>query len=301
MSVQEITPLMKKNEDNGLHVNLRLRCTGTTRDPLKNEYEIQIPKSGTVIYLKDLVRNTIGRSAHGRYLRLICSGKLLAPDDASIDSFDLKDGDCVHAVLAAAGVRGGVQAAMSRGVSTPDSDSGSDSESDADDFEAGALRRGFDRLRSSGLSRAEISAVRLYFATFVDEFISTNHFRPDEEQSEDPSQFRLRMEEDWMATQGPTSEFRMNLNANSAALFNPFRAGGSSFDVSIPVSARGSDRDFMFGFLMGFFVGMICLIWMWMPTVSYKQKIGILAGITLKLIMNIVVGDHDGSLVPEQI
>mmetsp|Transcript_28761 Transcript_28761/g.44694 ORF Transcript_28761/g.44694 Transcript_28761/m.44694 type:complete len:299 (-) Transcript_28761:157-1053(-) len=298
MSIQEITPLMKKNEDDGL--NLRLRCTGTTRDPLKNEYEIQIPKSGTVTFLKELVRKTIGRSAHGRYLRLISGGKLLAPDDANIESFDLKDGDCVHAVLAAAGVRGGVQAAMSRGVATSDSDS-SESESDADDLEAGALRRGFDRLRSSGLSRAEISAVRLYFAPSVDEFISTNNFRHDDEQSEDPSQFRLRMEEDWMATQGPTSEFRMNLNANGTALFNPFRGGGSTFDVSFPVTTRGSDPDFMFGFLMGFFVGMICMVWIWMPTVSYKQKLGILSGIILKLIMNIIVANEDSSLVSEQI
>ena len=45
----------------------------------------------------------IGRD---RYLRLICSGRLLAPDSSRLTEFDcLKDGSVIHAVLAAPGVR----------------------------------------------------------------------------------------------------------------------------------------------------------------------------------------------------
>ena len=55
-------------------------------------------------------------------------------------------------------------------------------------------------------------------------------------------------------------------------------------DGVIPERVQGTDRDFLFGFLMGFFVGPICMLWVWMPTVSNKQKIGILSGISFKLV-----------------
>eukprot|EP01083_Nonionella_stella_P212985 768578_1 len=79
---------------------------------------LQVPtkKPLTVANLKDLIRShpTLSSSTRGRYLRLIFSGRLLAPDDAALDTFRLKDKCVVHAVIAAAGVRGGNQAALSR-------------------------------------------------------------------------------------------------------------------------------------------------------------------------------------------
>jgi len=59
----------------------------------------------TVLQLKDTVRSALGSNARGRYLRLVSSGRLLAPDSASLLNFRLKEDGVIHAVLAAAGVR----------------------------------------------------------------------------------------------------------------------------------------------------------------------------------------------------
>jgi len=113
----------------------------------------------TVYTLKERVREALGPAARGRYLRLIGHGRLLAPDSASLEGFRLMDGDCLHAVLAAPGIRGGQQAALSRGL-TPrtrrrrnrdaNHEEGEDSneEDDNSDVETGRERLGFDRLRA---------------------------------------------------------------------------------------------------------------------------------------------------------
>lgn len=87
-----------------------------------------------------------------------------------------------------------------------------------------------------------------------------------------------------MAAQGAGSEFRLNLNqtTNPAALLR-FSAQESLFRTSI-----GTDRDFMWGFLLGFFVGFLMLVWVWMPSVPHKQKLGILTGISLQLALSLL-------------
>ncbi len=61
-----------------------------------------------------------------------------------------------------------------------------------------------------------------------------------------------------------------------------------------PVPSAGTDKDFVWGFILGFFVGFIMLFWVWMPTVPHKQKIGIIAGISFQLGLNLLrkSGDH---------
>jgi len=51
---------------------------------------------------------------------------------------------------------------------------------------------------------------------------------------------------------------------------------------------RIADRDFVYGFIFGSMVGSGMLLWIWIPTVSYKQKIGILFGFALHITMNMV-------------
>eukprot|EP00978_Attheya_sp_CCMP212_P024278 scaffold76031_cov56-Attheya_sp.AAC.3 len=68
------------------------------------EVTTSVAKS-TVYTLKERVREALGPTARGRYLRLIGHGRLLAPDSASLEGFRLMDGDCLHAVLAAPGIR----------------------------------------------------------------------------------------------------------------------------------------------------------------------------------------------------
>jgi len=241
---------------------------------------------------------------------------LLAPDVAPLSNFPLKDGDCVHAVIAAAGVRGGHQAVMANGLLLSDSSSSgrlrfsrgvgisstgiilSNASSDSDDdMENGRERVGFDRLRSTGLTRDEIGAIRLYFSRHVDRYIAerqaenTDHDEGGD--SDDSSQrFRLLMEDEWMETQGPNSEFRLNLNTNNplfsqGPLFLSSETDGMISNVRIS-SFVGTDRDFVWGFILGFFVGFIMLFWVWMPTVPHKQKLGILTGISFQLGLNLL-------------
>ena len=76
------------------------------------------------------------------------------------------------------------------------------SDSDAEDREDPSTRRGFDRLRDR-LSREEIQALRLYFYPQLSVYISQAE-RVDGEGSEDRI---FRLEDEWMASQGPQSEF----------------------------------------------------------------------------------------------
>ena len=149
---------------------------------------------------------------------------------------------------------------------------------------------------------------------------------------------RLRMEDEWMSTQGPYSEFRMNLNTSNPLLLAAISGGGAtgstmpattpgglffrnrpsppsleeddeemlgaftstgtfirnggangSFHPFLgPLPSAGTDKDFIWGFILGFFVGFIMLFWVWMPTVPHKQKIGIIAGISLQLGFNLL-------------
>jgi len=155
---------------------------------------------------------------------------------------------------------------------------------------------------------------------------------------------RLRMEDEWMSTQGPYSEFRMNLNTSNPLLLaaisghspnNPSlsnflsgsgrnrrgllsRRNGTNTNDSeedeedlmfsslgsnpmllpntnspfrpymSPLPSVGTDKDFFWGFMLGFFVGFIMLFWVWMPTVPHKQKIGIISGVICQLMLNLL-------------
>jgi len=201
--------------------------------------------------LKESIQQSLGQVSRGRYIRLIHSRRLLAPDNAQLSNFKLKDGSVIHAVIAAAGVRGGQQAALSRPLSsrrrlqgagvgsdglivsrTRGAGGGEESEEDDKDLEAGVERMGFDRLRADGLSRSEISALRIYFLSQIDRFVEQRNTMRDNEggegnnwngnNDEDDSDLdaternrRLRIEDEWMETQGPHSEFRLNLNTSN--------------------------------------------------------------------------------------
>lgn len=153
---------------NGESSLISLRVKSSIINNNKN-ITVRISPSDAVEIIKEITRDTLGPDAQGRYLRLICKGRLLTPDTATLKDFpSIKDGDVIHAVLAAPGVRGGQQAALSRGSTQrryrgtgvgpggravrPTSDSlDSDSDDDgnnSDVLEEGRERLGFDRLRS---------------------------------------------------------------------------------------------------------------------------------------------------------
>lgn len=293
------------------------------------DVEIAIPSNSNVAHLKELVHQALGPQCHDRYLRLICKGKLLHPEQSLLSEFKVHNNDVVHAVLAAQGVRPPTERLVSSSSSTnnPSSSSTSDdpqrrrrggtvvgpggrvtrvanragaaglglgsgedsSSSDEDDLEQGAAsRRGFDRLRSAGLSRAEVTALRTYFNRHVDRHVQMH---PQDHQDEsDLTQRRLMFEEDWMSLQSPMSEFRLNLNQNTLMRF-------ASRERTNWRPSLGTDRDFMWGFLLGFFVGFVMLVWVWMPTVPHKQKLGILTGISFSLAADVIRQEDDDELV----
>ena len=137
-------------------------------------------------------------------------------------------------------------------------------------------------------------AIRSYFSRQVDRYLQQNPSIAEEEL--DLVRRRLAQEDAWMTAQGPTSEFRLNLNqtTNPAALLR-----FSSQDALLR-TAVGSDRDFFWGFLLGFFVGFIMLVWVWMPSVPHKQKLGILTGISFQLALSLVRTRDDGDEVLDE-
>lgn len=83
-----------------------------------------------------------------------------------------------------------------------------------------------------------------------------------------------------MRAQSPTSEFALNVSmARRSTGQGGSLTGLDGFDGS---GSSGGTRDFMFGFAMGAFLGVIMLLWMWEAAVPRKQKLGILAGVTFK-------------------
>lgn len=244
------------------------------------------PQSTTVSQLKSSVLLLLGPSTSDRYLRLIAAGKLLTPDSSLLSSFSLQSGDFIHAVLAnnpPANRQPGVQAMHAAGQSKVDYRGGGDDYSSGEEEDGGgggrsgerslllggrpprpsslasgsstARRRGFDILRSAGLGREQVGAMRAAFSEEVSAYERVRR-RGDaayalrsgrdatnaegaggpqgigsdggtiavlpggqdiesQVQEESEPDIRLRMEEEWMFLQGPGSEFVGNVTGIS--------------------------------------------------------------------------------------
>lgn len=90
-----------------------------------------------------------------------------------------------------------------------------------------------------------------------------------------------------MRAQPATSEFALNVSMARRGIGRggTFGGGIDGFDED---GNAGGARDFIFGFAMGAFLGVLMLIWMWEAAVPRKQKLGILAGVTLKQTVSMV-------------
>ena len=126
---------------------------------------------------------------------------------------------------------------------------------------------GFDRLLAVGLSVDDVAAIRTNFRNQVDELAASVARLP----REDPLVFRGRVEDSWIASQGPYSEFSLNLPTSSS----PLRDSDSEFGEPL----LGTHRDFVCGAIMGFTLGFFMLFCVWDRHVPHRQKMGILLGI----------------------
>lgn len=246
----------------------------------KKDTEITVRGWDTVALVKEKSLQALDAPAHS-YIRLIAKGRLLAPDEARLDQFpSLQAGDILHAVISD---RKGAQASLTHHVRRRGAGVNAqgiavrhtgdfDEESTSDSVENGQERLGFDRLRATGLRRAEISAIRGYFSRQVDQWIRLNPELANSAAGSETDLVRRRMlqEDAWMRAQGPASEFRLNLTGVHRQL-SEAQSRRSLMSTSV-----GTDRDFMWGFMLGFFVGFFMLLWVWIPSVPHKQKLGIM-------------------------
>lgn len=328
--VEEISLDSEYDSDTDDAVTLRIKATHPGHDS-KDVTVTVVPSTDTVASLKQAVLEALGDDTDDSksntttpYVRLVARGRLLAPDAAVLERlpFRLESNDVVHAIIQQkepSNFRLGPQALLQQGglpvrnrlwrgagisadgVAVRETHVDEDDDEDSD-VEAANERLGFDRLRELGLRRSQVSAVRSYFNRQVDAYVRQN---PQTHASEtDAVRRRLLQEDAWMQTQGPTSEFRLNLGStmtNNNTLAWPT---GSDTQLYRGSASVGTDRDFLWGFLLGFFVGFFMLVWVWMPTVPHKQKLGILTGITFQLALGMLQGggvhddeDADDSLV----
>jgi hypothetical protein len=176
---------------------------------------------------------------------------------------------------------------------------------------------GFRRLRYAPyyLRREQIQVIRAMFSSQVDAWLLTQAPSMMDDTT-DLMQRRYRQEEAWMMAQGPASEFRLNLGPGigptpessvndgtatsttaadtmvwrihaartnwAAAAAATTNAPSRTTSTTSPTQV-GTDRDFLWGFMLGFFMGFIMLVWVWMPSVPHKQKLGILTGLSVQL------------------
>lgn len=133
--------------------------------------------------------------------------------------------------------------------------------------------------------------------------------------NEDPRIFRLRMEEEWMNLQGPYSEFRLNTNIsntntnnstniqmNNSNIRSRTYINGLEIDATTReitrdfrnengnsmIGALGTNRDFVWGFVLGYSFGFMTMFIIWLPTVPHKQRVGILSGFCFHMVLKIL-------------
>lgn len=159
------------------------------------------------------------------------------------------------------------------------------------------------------MSRSEIAALRTYFSRHVDRFIEQrnqlNRNNTQNANNDDPRLYRLQMEEEWMNRQGPHSEFRLNTNTTntssplirSRAYINGLEIDTTTGEISSDfrsqtgssmIGALGTNRDLMWGFVLGYSFGFVTMFIVWLPTVPHRQRVGILSGFCFHMMLKIL-------------
>eukprot|EP00636_Phaeomonas_parva_P012305 CAMPEP_0118884046 /NCGR_PEP_ID=MMETSP1163-20130328/22983_1 /TAXON_ID=124430 /ORGANISM="Phaeomonas parva, Strain CCMP2877" /LENGTH=183 /DNA_ID=CAMNT_0006821685 /DNA_START=217 /DNA_END=768 /DNA_ORIENTATION=- len=154
--------------------------------------ELRLRKNQTVLEVKRAVGELL--EAGDNYVRLIASGRMLAPDSALVEQFcpPLQDGSYLHAAVTAKPSPGLLQRAAAAAAARPPP-------GDEEDLDPASLR-GFDRLRLRDFGRAEVLALRSYFRRQLREHGEQLGGRGD---GESAREFQHRVEEHWV---GPDPE-----------------------------------------------------------------------------------------------
>ena len=281
------------------HPDLELgSSTLSLRIKSSRDITVQVRPHDTIATLKTTILQGLDQT-DAPYIRLIAAGRLLAPDAACVRDFALASGSVVHAVVShkrgaqAAAATSGSRLRRGTGINAEGwavrSSAEEDDSSHQDEEDHNHPRLGLDRLRDTiGFRRTEVASIRTYFNPSIDRWIREHPqqaMTPTIQNEPDLVRRRLLQEDAWMQSQGPASEFRINLGRSLPMLRNHPNSTGGSITM-------GTDRDFLWGFLLGFFVGFMMLLWVWLPTVPHKQKLGILTGISLQLALSMWEGSE---------
>ncbi|CEG38577.1 ubiquitin family [Plasmopara halstedii] len=268
-NISEEKPLLSE-ESVGITINesisgiIVLKVKTLSEKPLR----VEIVHSASVAELKELVKKKV--NAEGKFLRLIHQGKMLSDDKATLESCKVKDDDFVHCAISAAPPKAIINQVASTAIELEEQDDET-------------TRRGFDRLRDR-LSREEIQALRLYFYPQLSVFISRAE-RIHGESSEDRI---YRLEEEWMASQGPQSEFALNVVPTARiATDTQIDINGMSNSI-LAADNEGTGTEFLWGFLMGLLLGVFMLLMLLDRSVPRKQKVGLLLGVSMNFFLSVV-------------
>lgn len=239
--------------------------------------DIEVNRDGERV--ADLKRKVMqALNAYDKNVRLICCGKLLDPPSADLCSFSvIKQGAFVHAVVSAYSPTAGSGSGDS--VTSENSNSNNNLESTNSNM-------GFNRLHTLGFSQEQIAAVRATFRAQVDELSSTV---PRNEGESDQSH-RERVEQRWMSSQGPYSDFSMNLPQEStlggrSRMLILSSGFGGNMDEEFGETRVGTYRDFFWGFFMGFVLGFLMLFCVWDRHIPHRQRTGILLGVFMSIML----------------
>jgi hypothetical protein len=280
------------DDSNKLHLKVRTK-EGSELEVALNHRDLVNDLKQAIISRLQLVDKNV---------RLIFSGKLLEPPSALLSSFKLQDGSYVHAVI--------TNQSQHTSSSTEVPSSSSATRIDM------ANLRGLDTLmlpgpQRSALSIDEVASLRSYFHDDIVEYTRDNVQRVSGESDVD---FIYRCETEWMNAQDSRSEFRLNLFGTSLFNLHPgllaintqqgsssssssggVRALQMSFndDISGTPSDQGTMREFFCGLLMGFGCGYMMLFCMWDRNISQRQKMGILVGMILSLMLTMTMQNND--------
>ncbi|KAF0715479.1 hypothetical protein AaE_011328 [Aphanomyces astaci] len=241
---------------------LNLRVKTLSEKPLN----IDISATASVGELKDMIKAK--GEAEGKFLRLIHQGKMLNDDKAALLSCNIKQNDFIHCAMSNAPPKSLVQQMTHQQEEAA--------------LDEPTHRRGFDCLRDT-LSREDVQALRLHFYPQVSTMISQSVAR----EGESVEDRIYRVEEEWMAAQGPQSEFALNVRPRGG----PMTMHDSAHHrIDMPdmssVDNEGTTVDMVWGVAMGFVLGFFMLFLLWERTIPRRQKLGIVIGVAINLLLN---------------
>jgi hypothetical protein len=292
-----------------------------------SEIEIEISEKESVEDLRAKIINKLDVQ-RGKRIRLIHCGKMLdPPSKLLVRDFQIKSGAFIHAVITNQPSTSNAVRVASAGSVAGEGETATSGDSTAENA-AGEIQaefRGLDQLCYAGMSADEVQAIRATFRPSIDEHAAQQG--AEREESETSTAYRFRLEELWMEAQGPHSEFMLNLPQSATRYrmirtlrqlgINPGRhftdsAGGLETSQSLIYEMMrrnnttsqtsshydddedagvGTNRDLMWGVIMGFFLGFIALLCVWDRNIPHKQKIGLLIGVMLQMMVGMIPGE----------